>query len=94
MHFIYYGTVLKIFIRGKVCYKKYSEKGVKDSGFIMNIVSIGAYVISAFIIWGYPKFWIFKSLKQLIRPLILLSITLNTISDTLDDKFRFYSAFI
>jgi hypothetical protein len=26
MHLIYYATVLKIFIREKICYKKYSKK--------------------------------------------------------------------
>ena len=94
MHVIYYATVLKIFIRGKICYKKYSEKGIKNSGFIMNIVSIGACITTAFIIWGESRFFIFKSLKQLIKPLIFLSVTLNTVSDTLDNQFRFYSAFI
>ena len=57
-------------------------------------MSIGACITTAFIIWGNPKFFIFKSLKKLIRPLIFLSVKLNTVSDTFDDQFRFYSAFI
>jgi len=52
---------------------------IKNSGFIMNIVSIGAYTITAFIIWGDLKFYIFKSLKQLRRPLIFLSVIVNEV---------------
>jgi hypothetical protein len=94
MKLLDYILVLKVFRRGKICYKKYSKGGIKNSGIIMNVVSVVSFMTATFIIWGAPKFSNLIFLKGLVKPLLFLSLTLNVISDTIDGRFRFYSAFI